>query len=191
MTTSCADFIRRAQDALGGIERLRDIRTFEAHAKRRQWGGGNSTVSIWRAAGGNIRVEETSGSRTFVRLVRAGSGDDTLLREARITPRNVLAHADEHNLTVRDHATPSGARLISFPAEFALYVFDPATWLCTLVIDLLRKRRIELTDYRTVDGIATPFLERHVAETDGPSFDQEYVAITYNGILPNGIFDKK
>jgi len=189
MSISRADLIRRAQDALGGLERLADVRTFEAHAKRRRWDGGSSIVSTWRSAGGNVRVDETIGSRTMVRMVREGSGDADLLRAARIAPRNMLAHADEHDLTVREHAAQDGSRLVSFPSEFVLYVIHPDTWLCTLVIDLLQNRRVELGEYRIVDGIATPFLERHIVDGPVRNYDDEYVAVSYNGELPTGIFE--
>lgn len=192
---TCDDIIAAAQDAIGGLERLRSIRTYHAEIRRTRANGRTSSVSIWRAAGGRIRVEEAERATRTVRIANgtAGSFDEAeraeLLRDARIAPRNMLAHAGEYDLALRERAAPDGTRIVSFPAEFVLYLFDPATFLCKWVIDLVRNRRTELGDYKVVDAIRTPFIERHIAADPLADFDDRYVRVAYNLELDDELFD--
>jgi hypothetical protein len=190
----CQKLIAAAQEALGGIERIKAIRTYHAVMRRMHNDGRTATVSLWRAAGGRIRVEECAPDRTELRVANAAAstfGDAEraeLLRDARIAPRNMLAHAAEHRLAMRSRPAPDGSRIVSYPTEFVLYLFNRQTFLCTKMIDLSRHRRIEFRDYRVVDGIATPFAEKHVF-ADDVRFDDAYVRIEYNLDLAEGLFE--
>src|SRR6185369_16835033 len=143
------ELIDAAQRAAGGLERLRAIRTYHAEIRRVRESGAASTVLVWRAAGGRVRVEERSSEGRVVRVT--GGPDETfgaaeraeLLRDARIAPRNMLAHAAEHALALRNRPAPDGSRIVSFPAEFVLYLFDASTFRCRRLIDLVRNCRIE------------------------------------------------
>jgi hypothetical protein len=185
------DLIASARGALGGLDRLRGVRSYHAVARRVTASGRASTFAVWRAAGGRVRVEEqTSGGRT-VRIANGADGSpdaEMLVRAARISPRNLLAHADEYALTLRDHAAPDGSRVVSYPAEFVLYCFDPTTFYCTRLIDLTRDCRTAFNDYRIVDGIATPFLERHVLAEPREGFEDIYQHVAYNLNLPDDLF---
>ncbi len=189
----CQDLIAAAQDAMGGLERLRRIRSYHAVIKRVRNDGAPSTVLVWRAAGGRIRIEERSPAATLVLIANgsAGSIDSAerarLLRDARITPRNMLAHADEHALALRSRPAPDGSRLISFPGELVLYLFDPATHLCRRLFDLPRRRRIDLSDYRLVSGVSTAFTERHHLGDD-TGFEDTYQSVAYDLDLSDRLF---
>jgi hypothetical protein len=188
----CAQLIAAAQDALGGLERIRSVRTYHAVFNRTHDHGEVETVSVWRAAGGRIRVERRVGDRVDVRVANGSAGtlDDAdrseLLRDARIAPRNMLAHAAEHRLALRSRPAPDGSRIVSFPAELVIYLFDSKSFLCSGVVDLGRHRRAELADYRTVDGIRTPFVERHTLT--GRAFRDVYSEVAFNRELSDDLF---
>ncbi len=151
-------------------------------------------MSIWRAAGGRIRIEERAAASRTIRVADGpvGTLDDTeradLLRDARIAPRNMLAHAAEHPLAMRDRPAPDGSRIVSFPAEFVLYLFRPETFLCARMIDLVRDRRTDFGDYRAVDGITTPFAERHTSTNRTNTFADSYIRVAYNLDLSDTLF---
>jgi len=191
---TCEELISAAQEALGGLERLRGIRSYQAELRRVRDDGTASTVSVWRAAGGRVRIEERATGRRTVRVAdgRSGTFGDAeraeMVRDARVVPRNMLAHAGEYALALRDRPAPDGSRIVSFPAEFVLYLFRPETFLCARLIDLSRECRIEYGDYRDVDGVATPFAERHVLTNGGRSFEDTYLRVAYNLELPDELF---
>lgn len=188
---TCAELIEAAQATAGGLDRLRAIRTYHAELRRVRESGAASTVLVWRAAGGRIRIEERSPQGRTVRVTGGPSETfaDTeraeLLRDARIAPRNLLAHAAEHGLALRNRPAPDGSRIVSFPGEFVLYLFDSKTFLCRRLIDLVRNRRIEFDGYRIVDGIMTPFVERHVGDE---SFADLYVRVAYDLEISDALF---
>ena len=189
-----AELIDAAQRAVGGLDRLRAIRTYHAELRRVRESGAASTVLVWRAAGGRVRVEERAPERRVVRVT--GGPAETfdpaeraeLLRDARIAPRNMLAHADERKLVLRAMPSFEGTHVLSAPEELVLYFFDPQTKLCVRTIDLAGKRRIEMSDYRTVDGIATPFFERCTRENTDRGYEERFLTIEYNAPVPEGIF---
>jgi hypothetical protein len=191
----CTEIIAAAQQAIGGLDRLRSIRTYHAELRRVRDGAGASTVAVWRAAGGRIRIEEQSRRGRTVRVTNgaAGSLGDAerleLLRDARIAPRNMLAHADEYALALRSRPAPDGARLVSFPTEFVLYLFHSELFLCTKLFDLVRNRRIEYADYRNTDGILTPYAERHVF-AGRVGFEDTYRRVAYNLDLADDLFEE-
>lgn len=191
---NCEELIAAAQEALGGLERIRGIRTYHAVMRRVTDAGAAATVSIWRAAGGKVRIERRAGGSTDVRVANGATGtigeDERaeMLRDARLSPRNMLAHAAEYRLTLRSRPAPDGSRLVSFPAEMALYLFDPRTFLCRKLIDLPRRCRVEYEDYRVVDGIPTPFSERRVSNATS-GFRDTYSYVAYNMELDEALFD--
>lgn len=192
---SVTQLIRRAQKAVGGLDRIRSVRTYFAELVRVPMDGSEPiTITVWRAAGGHIRIEESTSEQTTVRAT-SGTGDpldgeeaSELRRAARISPRNLLAHADEYELVLREQPAPDGSRIVSFPAEFAVYVFDPSTFLCSLMMDLSRDHKIRYTDYREVDGIFTPFEEIHVTGQRTLLFRDRYLIVSYNDEFPEGSF---
>jgi hypothetical protein len=186
------ELIDAAQRAVGGLDRLRAIRTYHAELRRVRESGAASTVLVWRAAGGRVRVEERLPEGRVVRVT--GGPAETfdpaeraeLLRDARIAPRNMLAHAAEHALALRGRPAPDGSHIVSFPAEFVLYLFDASTFRCRRLIDLMRRRRIEFENYREVDGVVTPFVERHVGADQ--SFADLYMRVAYDVDVPDKLF---
>src|SRR5215217_4527189 len=112
-TVDCQTLIAAAQHAIGGLARIRAIRTYHAELRRVRDGGGATTVSIWRAAGGRVRIEERVRDGRVVRLANGAEGTigdaerAEILRDARISPRNMLAHAAEYALALRDRPAPT------------------------------------------------------------------------------------
>jgi hypothetical protein len=189
MTTE--ELIAEAREALGGLDRIRAVRSYHSIARRTtRPSGREQTVEVWRAAGGRVRIEERSGRTATVKSTESGKADEReeLLRDARIAPRNMLAHADERKLVLRAMPSFEGTHVLSAPEELVLYFFDPQTKLCVRTIDLAGKRRIEMSDYRTVDGIATPFFERCTRENTDRGYEERFLTIEYNAPVPEGIF---
>lgn len=188
--------IAAAQTALGGLGRLLAVRSYHARLLRTNGSDGRqSAITIWRAAGGRVRVEEeTEGVRT-VRSTGGAAGPAAeaeradLLREARIAPRNMLAHAAEHRLSLRSNSAPDGSFVLSMPRDFTIYLIDPASFLCTRMIDIMKDHRVEFGDFRAVDGIATPFFEHHSRRSSPETFEDVYLHVAYDVEPPEGTFD--
>lgn len=181
--TTCDEVIAAAQTALGGLDRLRDVRTFHAELLRAYADGVTAHVSLWRAAGGRVFIEERTDDGHVARKTTTGMSDEErheLVRMARVSPRNMLAHADELDLKMRDHLAPGGLHVISYPHEFAIYFFDAVRHTCLLMIDLVRNRRTAYGDYRPIDGILTPFHERHQGEDAASCWDDRILSVSYN-----------
>lgn len=188
------ELITGAQEALGGLERIRAVTSYRAIVRRTHVPSGRvSTLTIWRAAGGRIRIDEERGKERKIRATCGAHRSDErtrakMLRDARLSPRNMLAHAGERRLALRNHPAPDGCHVVSAPDELALYFVDPVALRCVRMIDLAGRCRYSYGDYRTVDGIVTPFLERHAdEETDKGSVD-EYVDVVYDVALPDDLF---
>lgn len=182
--TTCEAVVEAAQNALGGLERLRGVRTYHAEILRSYADGMSSHVTLWRAAGGRIFIEERSSDGHVGRVSTTDEMTDEtrseLVRAARVSPRNLLAHADELELKMRDHLAPGGLHVISYPAEFAIYFFDAVRHTCLLMIDLVRSRRVAYGDYRAVNGILTPYHERHQGEDPSSCWDDRLLSAGYN-----------
>ena len=207
--------IEAAAAALGGAERLRTIRTYRAEAIRQPAGGGPAAeLRVWRAAGGRIRVEETepgAGSRAWV--VDGDSGvlvsralpanpprrfplwaEDVaeIRREARLAPRNVLAHAHELDLAGGEAAhAPDGSPAVALELrpEGVRYYFHPQSFLCVAMVDAARDRRVEYAEYRKVGGVLTPFEERHaIVGRPSDAHAVEYDVVAYDEELPADLF---
>ncbi len=182
--STCDEVVAAAQSALGGLDRLRDIRTYHAEILRAYADGESAHVTVWRAAGGRVYIEErTSNGHVDLRTTAGGMSDEErseLVRTARVSPRNLLAHADEIELRMREHLAPGGLHVISYPAEFAIYFFDAVRHTCLLMIDLVRSRRVAYGDYRLVNGILTPFHERHHGDDPASCWDDRLLNVAYN-----------
>jgi len=190
--TTVEDLVDGARRALGGLERLRGVRSYYAEMLRSYADGASSHVTVWRAVPGRIFIEERTSDGHVGRRSTAGPLTDDeradLLRTARLSPRNLLAHADEIELRMRDHLAPGGLHVVSFPAEFAIYFFDAVRHTCLLTIDLARGRRTAYGDYRDVDGILTPFHERHQGDGRAACFDDRLIAVSYNLAPPDDLW---
>lgn len=190
--TTCDEVVAAAQTALGGLERLRAVRTYHAEVLRAYADGVSSHLTVWRAAGGRVFIEErTSDGHVGRRSTAGGMSDverDELVRAARVSPRNLLAHADEIGLRMRDHLAPGGLHVISHPHEFTIYFFDAVRHTCLLMIDLVRNRRVAYGDYRPVDGILTPFHERHQGEDAANCWDDRILTVAYNIEPPDDLW---
>jgi hypothetical protein len=136
-------------------------------------------------------VEGTSEPPAHACRLPAGAVAE-LRREARIAPRNFLAHAGEHDLVYAGEVTAPGgapALAVDLPAESARYLFDPTSHLCLALIDSARSHRLAFGDYRTIDGIATPFVEHEGAtEREAAAFTSLYIKVAYNVALPENLF---
>jgi hypothetical protein len=188
------ELIAAAQEAAGGLDRMRAVRSYRARIRRTYYPEGRvAEVTVWRAAGGRVRVEERGGG---ARHVEATWGPDAsseevrerLLRDARISPRNVLAHADEHRLALRGHPAPDGAYVLSLADELVLYFIHPVEFRCVRMIDLARKRRIAFSGFRRVDGIVSPFVEQHTFDGSSEYFEDAYQSVAYNVEVPESVF---
>jgi len=207
------DFVQKALDAIGGNDRIRAIRSYRAEM-RCEWTarGTVSTTLVWRAPGGRVRLEEFSRRGRSVRVVNAdtgarfeedgasGSVSQSMLepaevahirREAKIAPRNLLAHALDYDLEFKGAInTPTGMRYaLSFPAERVSYFFDAESFLCTRLFDI-GERSLSYDDYRMVLGVATPFAEREIL-SGGETCIRTYTSVTYDVDFPEDLFDVK
>ena len=189
------ELIAAAQKAIGGLDRVRGIRSYRARIRRTYHPENRvAEVTVWRAAGGRVRIEERSGATRVVEATHGpdASSDDVrerILRDARISPRNVLAHAAEHRTTLRGHPAPDGAYVLSLPEELVLYFVDPVEFRCVRLIDLARKRRIAFGDFREVDGIVTPFVESHTHDDRKGAFEDAFQSVAYDVDVPESVFD--
>jgi hypothetical protein len=68
--------VASALDAIGGLDRLRAVQTYRAELLRAATSGPAATtaITVWRAAGGRIRVEEISPLGQNIRIVDGGAG---------------------------------------------------------------------------------------------------------------------
>jgi hypothetical protein len=208
------DILAAALAAAGGLDRLRAVRTYRAELLRAPAAdpAAATAITVWRAAGGRIRIEEVSPIGRSVRVVDGDRGtrmDDPegpghvtplapgavaeMRRQARIAPRNLLAHSAERDLAFAGEAAAPGgapALAVDLPSESVRYLFDPGTHLCAALLDFAESRHVSFEDYRVVDGIATPFAEREGAlDASSHAFTSVYVKVAYNVELPNGLFD--
>ena len=116
------ELLEKALAAAGGYEQISAIESYRAEMRREMPTRGQvSTMMIWRAAGGRIRIEEFSRGGRTVRIVNGDTGmrldedgasakvvraqlpaDEvmTIRRDARVAPRNMLAHARKYHLVL-------------------------------------------------------------------------------------------
>jgi hypothetical protein len=206
------EILANALVAAGGYERIRAIRSYRAEM-RCEWPAQKlvSTTLVWRAPGGRVRLEEFSRRGRTVRIVNGDVGmrvDEegasgtlsrtalvpqevaAIRREARIAPRNLLAHAFDYELVyVGQVSTPNGTRLaVRFPAEQVGYFFDSQTYLCTRLFDV-GERNVKFDDHRMVSGIATPFVERETTGTGVESCVKSYTSVSYDLDFPADLFE--
>jgi hypothetical protein len=66
------------------------------------------------------------------------------------------------------------------------YLFDPRTGLCALRLDLGSGDRTHYADWRTVDGIATAFVE--TLETRQATIEDRVLGVAYDLALPDTLF---
>lgn len=109
---------------------------------------------------------------------------ETVLREAALEPRNLLAHAAERGAVPR--ASADGGIEIDLPGQGLVYRFDAGTRLCTRRIDSRRGGSTLYRDWRRVDGIATPFLE--IEEEASGTFTRRVLAVAYDLPWPERLF---
>jgi hypothetical protein len=192
-----AEFLESALRAVGGRERVLGVRTYRATAGRDPDG---ARISIVRAAGGRIRIDDRSdGATTSVIVVgdagvRVSGGVAVPLaageiaeirRDARLAPRNLLAHAAEHALALVAPTDPD-AIVVELADEGVRYRFSAATLLCSTLVDARRGRVVDYEDYRDIDGLMTPFLER--ITTGATTLELRYEDVAYNEELPESHF---
>lgn len=190
------EFLEAALAALGGRDLVLGVRSYHARARREPAG---VEVVVARAAGGRIRVDEVVADGTKTLVVDGCRGVEiehgvakalepeavaSLRREARLVPRNLLAHGREYDLALAER---SGVVTISFPAERVTYEFDASTLLCRGLVDEAEGRRIDYDDYRAVGGIQTAFRERTTPARHG-AFHLVYESVEYNEDLPGELF---
>jgi hypothetical protein len=206
------EILTNALVAAGGYERIRAIRSYRAEM-RCEWPerGLTSTTLVWRAVGGRVRIEEFSRRGRTVRVVNGDVGvrvdeegssgairrdvlapeDVAAIRhDARVAPRNLLAHAFDYELIFAGLVkTPNGSRIaLQFPAEQVNYFFDSTTYHCTHLFDV-RDRSVAFDDYRMVAGIATPFVERVTSNNGTESCVKNYTSVSYDLDLPADLFE--
>lgn len=110
------------------------------------------------------------------------------LRDARLEPRNLLAHIGELNVSIRTAEGVDESRAgieIELLDERAVFTFDSVTGLCTGRRDYEAGLETAYFDWRFVKGINTPFLEIE----RGGGFERSLLAIAYDLPLPNTLFE--
>ena len=210
------------QEGVGSLRRIKAIRTLARETLRvdRRLGAPDlvQRIATYRAAGGRIRIEtypaedSDAAGPPLRALVLPGfdpaahaatDAASRALREARLEPRNVLAHLGEKSHVIR-HVHPAAdgsgshgagpaplnsreeAVELDLPEESARYLFDPVTHLCAERIDSAFRTRTHYLEWHPVDGIATPFLE--IVETEGSAAEIRMLAIAYDLDLPDTLF---
>jgi hypothetical protein len=210
------ELIKRARDALGGQQQLTNIVTFRSEMIRRmaQADGTVETigVKVYRAAGGRIRSEEMPlkgqqvirvvngwAGRKIIRNLATGtetvsdlSPDEIawLRREAKIFPRNFLAHADEYDiryLGTRQEEGVSGY-CVEFLEEKTIYCFDPMSYLCRMMTDHVTESVWTFDDFAPVDGIVT-VRKIIMRQKDGVTIQDQLMLVRYNEPLHDGLFE--
>jgi len=208
------ELIKRARDALGGQPRLKSIVTFRSEAIRQTTRADGTVemiqVKTYRAAGGRIRLEEISlKGQHAIRVVNGWIGrklirdpatgaemvsdlaiDEiaSLRREAKILPRNFLAHADEYDihLGARQEQNVSGY-CVEFHEEKTMYCFDPVSYLCRMMMDQVTESVWMFDDFAPVDGIATAS-RISVRQKDGVTIQDQLTLVQYNEPFPDTLF---
>ena len=153
-------------------------------------------MTVWRAAGGKIRVEIRPGgssagftpSRLIVVPGPDAPGEEAarVRREAAFEPRNLLAHLHERAHIARP-ASSEGVE-IELSDEALLYRFEGRTGLCEWRRDLRSGETIRYLDWRTVSGIACPFLEIRESPACGLLVEERVMAIAFDRPLPDSLF---
>lgn len=214
--------------AIGGRDRITAVRTYfreVIRATRSPTGGFEERERIltYRAAGGRIRIETwtlpakahdgeaerqpASGEdlpTSVVCIPGPGAGDGPvalLARNASLEPRILLAHLDERAHQIRQAS--GGGVEIELADERILYRFSAVTSLCELRGDARMGMFTRFLNWRTVDGIATPFLEVHESIQGGgapsapstsgvlESVEERVVRVEYDLPLPDRMFGQR
>ena len=190
------ELVEKALRAIGGAEQILSVNTFRARYFQEP---GGLVVEVSRAAGGRVRIDyDTSGEVNSI-LVNGSVGMELvsgisrpldeeeitqIRRDARLVPRNFLAHAHEYEITVAEEN--DGFRVF-FPAEECLFVFDGQVALCRRRFDGRSGDTTEYRDYREVSGLLTPFFELITSERHDP-IERRYELVEYNAALSEQTF---
>ncbi|MBI4469467.1 MAG: hypothetical protein HY650_09135 [Acidobacteria bacterium] len=208
------ELLDRAANALGGLARITSVSTFSQEARVTLVTA--LPVSSWtsrhyRAQGGRIRIEEwLDPTRVRIAIVNGSQGwqrdgwstnagacfaplpaadVEWIRREARCAPRNLIAHASEHSLSEPAYGVREGAAALKVVAENlnAEYYFDPETFLCLELLDQSAGRTTRFRDYRTCDGIGTPWRIESI-EATGDRWAIELRSARHNPRLEDDLF---
>ncbi|MBX7219494.1 MAG: hypothetical protein K1Y36_06080 [Blastocatellia bacterium] len=184
-------FLGRCLAAMGGLSHLHGVRTIRIRSERTVFPSRETVqLTVFRKAGGRIRIEESLASgTTTVTIVNGLAGvrhtydnpDDvgtkkwplvserltgpeveTVKRSIRLYPRNFLAHADEHSYSdpIPDEVAGQSVFCVELPAENARFCFDGETFLCRSLLDRNRGLLTIYEDYRAISEVTTPCRER-------------------------------
>lgn len=212
---SLNEVMARAREALGGLHRLQEVNSYTAevayirHAPHRppiRW-----VNRTYRVHGGRIRIEEEYPDGLLVmRVINAlrgcliirpvGQEREVVTRlsleelvgirrDAKIAPRNFLAHADEYDVRYRGVESIEGFEglCLEFVAEETRYYFDPSSYLCRRMRDWITCALWSFDHYRMIDGIATPH-RVSIHQMDGTIITGEFRYVRYNLPIPDAFF---
>ncbi len=214
-------FIDRCMTAIGGRDALLGVATIKIAATRSTYDAdGRPTTSwltVYRKAGGCVRIEETdTRRRCLVAVVNGLSGEELryeraedlsaglpptsreplaredvarVKRTIRLYPRNFLAHADEHCFTgpLPGEDEQRPIWYLDLPVEDVRYVFDGESFLCRRLEDRIAGVMTFFADYRLEHGVLTPFIERR--RRAGRIYQEETIeTVEYNLPLDDALF---
>jgi hypothetical protein len=171
-------------------------------------------VDLYRAVGGRIRIEELDDQAHLTvtvvnglsgaRIIGLKKGEEFIIEEkmeldalevqgikrgVRLFPRNFLAHADEHQYDFSGIQQFSNQQVyvITLPAEAVTYHFDTENLTCVKMIDRRNDTVITYEDYRNIEGVITPFVERAVRSERNFQVDT-IKTVEYNQVLEDDLF---
>lgn len=172
-------------------------------------------IDVYRARGGRIRIEEFADEERREAVILNGLHGvrqqlclkeekltvteqqeldalevEKIKRSVRLYPRNFLAHADEHQYEFRGLQQIEGESVyvLELPVEEVTYHFHADTLQCLRMHDRRDSSVISYEDYRVVEEISTPFVERKIQAERNFTVDT-IQTIDYNRDLEDRLFD--
>lgn len=192
-------------ERMGGLKALLSIRSLYCSSTRIS-NGFMTHVELYRAVGGRIRIEERNedGHLSIIQInglagsrLEASSGKRSRMAQdeiasiksaVRLYPRNFLAHAGEYQYEfygVEDLHNRS-CYVLHLPVERATYYYTEQFDCIQLVY--ASGHSVEFTDYREIDGLRTPFVER-TRKASGEVEENRLNRVRYNLKLDASLFE--
>lgn len=192
--------IARCIERMGGLQAILGVRTLHCSSVRTL-----TQVELYRAVGGRVRIEERSidGNLSIIQInglaglfSRVESGQESrfemaqaemasIKRAVRLYPRNFLAHANEYQYELC--GVENGCYVLHLPVERTTYYYDIEKFDCTKMVDA-SGQIVEFDDYREVDGLRTPFIER-TRKVTGEVEENLLSQVRYNLKLDDALFE--
>ncbi len=201
------DLIARCIEQMGGLQALTSVVSLHCSSTRTRQRL-VAQVELYRAVGGRVRIEESDGDSLSIVQINGLAGIRSRLRgghesryqmsqdeiteikrAVRLYPRNFLAHADEYQyeLSGVEQLQNRSCYLLHLPVEGVTYYYDTENFDCIRLVDATGQIT-EFEDYRQVDGLRTPFIER-VLKPSGEQEENVLSRVRYNLKLDDALFE--